>query len=61
MNIGGRIAVPTGLNQKAVCFKQAHRLNRLPAITLKEGSRARVYIETDILMPSSEGPRPVPS
>ena len=27
-------------------------LNRLPVITLKEGSRARVYIGTDILLPS---------
>jgi type IV secretion system protein VirB10 len=29
-----------------------HFLNRLPVITLKEGSRARVYIGTDILIPS---------
>lgn len=29
-----------------------HFLNRLPVITLKEGSRARVYIGRDILMPS---------
>ena len=29
-----------------------HFLNRLPAITLKEGSRARVYIGTDLLIPS---------
>jgi type IV secretory pathway VirB10-like protein len=29
-----------------------HFLNRLPIITLKEGSRARVYIGTDILIPS---------
>ena len=29
-----------------------HFLNRLPAITLKEGSRARVYIGRDILIPS---------
>lgn len=29
-----------------------HFLNRLPIITLKEGSRARVYIERDILIPS---------
>ena len=29
-----------------------HFLDRLPVITLKEGSRARVYIGTDILVPS---------
>jgi type IV secretory pathway VirB10-like protein len=29
-----------------------HFLNRLPVITLKEGSRARVYIRRDILIPS---------
>jgi len=29
-----------------------HFLNRLPIITLKEGSRARVYIGKDILVPS---------
>jgi type IV secretory pathway VirB10-like protein len=29
-----------------------HFLNRLPVITLREGSRARVYIGTDILIPS---------
>lgn len=29
-----------------------HFLNRLPIITLKEGSRARVYISRDILIPS---------
>jgi type IV secretion system protein VirB10 len=29
-----------------------HFLNRLPVITLKEGSRARVYIGTDLLVPS---------
>ena len=29
-----------------------HFLNRLPVITLKEGSRARVYIGTDFLIPS---------
>ena len=29
-----------------------HFLNRLPVITLKEGSRARVYIGRDILIPS---------
>jgi type IV secretory pathway VirB10-like protein len=29
-----------------------HFLNRLPVITLKEGSRARVYVGTDLLIPS---------
>ncbi len=29
-----------------------HFLNRLPIITLKEGSRARVYVSRDILIPS---------
>jgi len=29
-----------------------HFLNRLPVITLKEGSRARVYVGRDILVPS---------
>ncbi|PMX86850.1 conjugal transfer protein TrbI, partial [Pseudomonas sp. GW460-C3] len=29
-----------------------HFLNRLPVITLKEGSRARVYIGRDLLVPS---------
>jgi len=29
-----------------------HFLNRLPVITLKEGSRARVYIGTDLLIPA---------
>jgi len=29
-----------------------HFLNRLPVITLKEGSRARMYIGTDLLIPS---------
>jgi len=29
-----------------------HFLNRLPIITLKEGSRARVYIGRDLLIPS---------
>lgn len=29
-----------------------HFLNRLPVITVKEGSRARVYIGTDLLIPS---------
>jgi len=40
--------------QSAVEAEQVlnHFLNRLPIITLKEGSRARVYIGTDLLIPS---------
>jgi hypothetical protein len=29
-----------------------HFLDRLPVITLKEGSRARIYVGRDILIPS---------
>jgi type IV secretory pathway VirB10-like protein len=32
-----------------------HFLNRLPIITLKEGSRARVYVGTDLLIPAYAG------
>jgi type IV secretory pathway VirB10-like protein len=38
-----------------------HFLNRLPVITLKEGSRARVYIGRDILIPSYADHRVDPS
>jgi type IV secretory pathway VirB10-like protein len=38
-----------------------HFLNRLPIITLKEGSRARVYIGCDILIPSYAGHRVEPA
>ena len=38
-----------------------HFLNRLPIITLKEGSRARVYIGTDLLIPSYEEHRVNPT
>jgi type IV secretory pathway VirB10-like protein len=38
-----------------------HFLNRLPVITLKEGSRARVYIGTDLLIPSYAEHRVNPS
>ena len=38
-----------------------HFLNRLPIITLKEGSRARVYIGTDLLIPSYAGHRVDPT
>jgi type IV secretory pathway VirB10-like protein len=34
-----------------------HFINRLPIITLKPGSRARVYIGTDLLIPSYAGHR----
>lgn len=38
-----------------------HFLDRLPVITLKEGSRARVYIGTDLLIPSYAEHRVNPS
>jgi type IV secretory pathway VirB10-like protein len=38
-----------------------HFLNRLPVITLKEGSRARVYIGRDILIPSYAEHRVTPT
>lgn len=38
-----------------------HFLNRLPVITLKEGSRARVYISRDILIPSYADHRVAPN
>jgi type IV secretory pathway VirB10-like protein len=38
-----------------------HFLNRLPVITLKEGSRAKVYISRDILIPSYADHRVVPN
>jgi type IV secretion system protein VirB10 len=38
-----------------------HFLNRLPVITLKEGSRARVYVGRDILIPSYAGHRMDPT
>ena len=38
-----------------------HFLNRLPVITLKEGSRARVYIGADLLIPSYAEHRVNPS
>lgn len=39
----------------------SHFLNRLPIITLKEGSRARVYVGRDILIPSYAEHRVEPS
>lgn len=38
-----------------------HFLNRLPIITLKEGSRARVYVGRDILIPSYADHRVAPN
>lgn len=38
-----------------------HFLNRLPVITLKNGTRARVYIARDILVPSYANHRVVPN
>jgi type IV secretory pathway VirB10-like protein len=38
-----------------------HFLNRLPIITLKEGSRARVYVGKDILIPSYADHRVAPN
>ena len=38
-----------------------HFLNRLPVITLKEGSRARVYVGRDILIPSYDEHRVDPT
>ena len=57
---GGSVLAPSvqirnGISeQSAVEGEQVlnHFLNRLPIITLKEGSRARVYIGTDLLIPS---------
>ncbi len=57
---GGSILSPTAQIQNGISSQSAlegeqvlnHFLNRLPIITLKEGSRARVYIGRDILIPS---------
>jgi type IV secretion system protein VirB10 len=49
------VQIRNGISQQsAVEGEQVlnHFLNRLPVITLKEGSRARVYIGTDLLIPS---------
>ena len=49
------VQIQNGISeQSAVEGEQVlnHFLNRLPIITLKEGSRARVYIGTDLLIPS---------
>ncbi len=49
------VQIRNGISQQsAVEGEQVlnHFLNRLPIITLKEGSRARVYIGTDLLIPS---------
>ena len=47
--------IRNGISQQAATEGEQvlnHFLNRLPIITLKEGSRARVYIGTDLLIPS---------
>jgi type IV secretory pathway VirB10-like protein len=57
---GGSILSPStqirdGISQQSAAEGEQvlnHFLNRLPVITLKEGSRARVYIGTDIYIPS---------
>jgi type IV secretion system protein VirB10 len=46
-----RNGISSQTSQEAVQILN-HFLNRLPVITLKEGSRARVYIGRDILIPS---------
>jgi type IV secretion system protein VirB10 len=49
------IAIRNGISQQTGQEAEQilnHFLNRLPVITLKEGSRARVYIGRDILIPS---------
>jgi type IV secretory pathway VirB10-like protein len=56
----GRVLDPSteirnGISEQAAAEGEQvlnHFLNRLPVITLKEGSRARVYIGTDLLIPS---------
>jgi type IV secretion system protein VirB10 len=57
---GASILTPSAEIQNGISEESAvegeqvlnHFLNRLPIITLKEGSRARVYIGTDLLIPS---------
>jgi type IV secretion system protein VirB10 len=49
------IAIRNGISQQTGQEAEQilnHFLNRLPVITLKEGSRARVYIGRDLLIPS---------
>ncbi len=56
----GSILTPSAEIQNGISAESAvegeqvlnHFLNRLPVITLKEGSRARIYIGTDLLIPS---------
>ena len=58
------VQIQNGISeQSAVEGEQVlnHFLNRLPIITLKEGSRARVYIGTDLLIPSYAEHRVDPS
>ena len=47
--------IRSGISQQSAAEGEQvlnHFLNRLPIVTLKEGSRARVYIGRDILIPS---------
>jgi type IV secretory pathway VirB10-like protein len=47
--------IRSGISQQSAAEGEQvlnHFLNRLPIITLKEGSRARIYIGRDILIPS---------
>jgi len=49
------VQIRNGISQQSAAEGEQvlnHFLNRLPIITLKEGSRARVYIGTDLLIPS---------
>jgi type IV secretion system protein VirB10 len=57
---GGSVLTPSTEIQNGISEESAvegeqvlnHFLNRLPVITLKEGSRARVFIGTDLLIPA---------
>lgn len=65
----GSILTPSAEIQNGISSQTAaeamqvlnHFLNHLPVITLKEGSRARVYIGTDLLIPSYAEHRVNPS
>lgn len=65
----GSILTPSAEIQNGISSQTAaegmqvlnHFLNRLPVITLKEGSRARVYVGTDLLIPSYAEHRVNPS
>jgi type IV secretory pathway VirB10-like protein len=58
------IAIRNGLSEQTGQEAEQilnHFLNRLPVITLKEGSRARVYVGRDILLPSYADHRVIPN